>query len=162
MILAVLLVTVLIDVKYHKIPNIVLILLIVIQVLSKSFSATNFLTVIIIFSVLYFFFSIGTIGAGDLKLIVIVSAGLTRSVLFLSIVFPTAAILAVIQMLRNKNFYTRLFNLREYIQRSFGAGKVLPYFDAPTEMRERKKYSVHLSVPVFVAYLIICLLGLAA
>lgn len=162
MILAVLLVTVLIDVRIHKIPNIVLILLIAIQILSKSFSATNFLTVIIIFSVLYFFFSIGTIGAGDLKLIVIVSAGLSRSILFLSLVFPTAAILAVIRMLRNKNFYTRLFNLREYVRRSLSAGKVLPYFDAPTEMCERKKYSVHLSVPVFVAYLIMCLLELAA
>ena len=156
MILAVLFVTVLVDVWKHKIPNVFLILLILIQVLSESISASHYLTVGFIFFILYFFFSIGAIGAGDVKLITVMNLSVGDPAGFTCIVFVIGAFISLIRMLAGKNLYVRLGHLKGYIDRSLSEGRVLPYSNGTESLEEKKKYSVHLSIPVFLAYLIMC------
>ncbi|MCR5279971.1 MAG: A24 family peptidase [Lachnospiraceae bacterium] len=173
MIPAVLFVTVLIDVRTHKIPNIILILLLLIQVLSRFFQTIaegfsidledlipRYLTVILIFVILYFFFSIGTLGAGDVKLITLIALSVTNPLKFVLLTFITGSVLAIFQMLRNGNSRKRLKMLTAYICNLVCMGRAIPYYFTKDEPSEKKKYSVHLSIPIFIAYMILEVLPL--
>lgn len=156
--LVVLFVTVLVDVWKHKIPNVFLILLILIQILSKSISATHYLTVGFIFFILFFFFSIGAIGAGDVKLITVLNLSAVDPLKFTCIVFTVGAIISLFRMLAGKNLIVRLCHLRNYIGTSMSEGRVMPYLKGNETPEEKKRYSVHLSIPVFLAYLAVCII----
>lgn len=157
--------TVFIDVRYHKIPNIVLILLLLIQLLSRlvqiftdgfSFSEDlipHYSTVIFIFLILFFFFSIGTLGAGDVKLITLTALSVQDPLVYVLVIFIWAAFLAILQMVRHGNMCKRISMLTAYLCSVLGAGKAVPYYERQVEISEKKKYSVHLSIPVFMAYL---------
>lgn len=173
MIIAVLFVTVLIDVRFHKIPNIILIFLLLIQILSRIIDSTDgfpidpgiliphYLTVIIVFFILYFFFSIGTLGAGDIKLIGVTALSVYDPLKYILLIFVTGSVIAVFRMLTSRELCRRLKILVAYLRKCVRMGRAIPYTEAKIEPVDKVKYSVHLSIPVFAAYTIISLLGRA-
>ena len=157
--------TVLIDVRFHRIPNVVLILLLLIQILSLLFQTItegfsidletaipHFLTVILIFLILFFFFSIGTMGAGDVKLIALTAFWVKDPLIYFLLIFVIGAVLAIGLMLVNGSLYRRVRMLLNYLSLTFSLGKAIPYYETQVAPSEKKKYSVHLSIPIFIAF----------
>lgn len=172
MISAVLFVTVLIDVRYHRIPNMILVILLLIRLLSAllqtiadgSFTdpeilLPRYLTVLFIFIILYFFFSTGTLGAGDLKLIVVTALSVCDPLKYTLLIFVTGSVMSVFLMLRNGILRKRFKTFASYIGRCIGKGRALPYHDATVGPEEKIGYSLHLSIPVFVSFVIISIIG---
>ena len=136
----ILFVAVLIDVWKHKIPNSLLALLILNNLLSSIFhffsncitfsfrdALVRCLTVILIFFFLYLLFSIGTIGAGDVKLIIVTLIGVEKPIKMLCAIFAIGALMSVIQMVRHKNLFYRLNFLKNYVNLTFVNRKISPY-----------------------------------
>ena len=151
----ILFVAVLIDVWKHKIPNSLLALLILNNLLSSIFhffsncitfsfrdALVRCLTVILIFFFLYLLFSIGTIGAGDVKLIIVTLIGVEKPIKMLCAISAIGALMSVIQMVRHKNLFYRLNFLKNYVNLTFVNRKISPYFNRPDIIREKKKYSI--------------------
>lgn len=168
LLLTLLFITVLVDVWKHKIPNINLILLAILQAISEIYSistkGSNFsikyfglhcLTIFLIFIFLYIFFSIGGIGAGDVKLIVLTAFGNDRPVTYLGTVLMIALAMSLVRMIRHHNFCSRLNKLVIYLNQLFEAGQLIPYSEGNKPPSEKERYSVHLSIPVFLACCIV-------
>jgi len=158
-------VTVLVDIRTNRIPNLVLILLAIFQFFSIYFSLTTIdgtfalknigsrcLTVFFIFIFLYVFFSIGGIGAGDLKLLILLAAGVERPIEFVATVFVIGAVFSVIHMVKNRNMNERMQVLCKYLQQVLKEGKPIPYYSVEPHIGEKMRHSIHLSVPIFIAY----------
>lgn len=159
--------TVLWDIRIHKIPNVFVLILFIFNLLSNicffvitdtgesDFSAVLIvlIKVILIFIILYPFYSIGALGAGDVKLIVATSLGCKEPLLYTLVVFLIAAIISLIRMGVNKNAKIRLMYLYSYLSHSFHNYPLHSYEDAPNAS-DKLKHSVHLSVPVFIALIL--------
>lgn len=163
--LVLLFITVLMDVQWNRIPNIILILLVFLRIVSIIFSylthegtytfssiCNRCLTVFFIFIFLYVFFSIGGIGAGDLKLLIVLTAGVERPIEFVAVAFALAAVFSLIHMLKNRNLNERLSVLCNYLKQIQKTGKPVPYYSVKPHIDERLRHSIHLSIPIFIAY----------
>lgn len=170
--LALLFLTVLIDVRIHKIPNVILVFLVILQIYSVIFSYTTIdgtfafrefgsrcLTVLFIFLFLFVFFSIGGLGGGDLKLLVVLLLGIDKPVEFVALVFIAASIISIIHMLINHNFYERFAVLWDYLWMVLKEGRIIPYYSSKPHIDERLRHSIHLSIPIFISYFILSFYG---
>ncbi|MCM1044766.1 MAG: A24 family peptidase [Candidatus Gastranaerophilales bacterium] len=100
----------------------------------------------------YPFFRIGTIGAGDIKLLGICagyfSGGRILSFLFVSML--VSAIFSLIKLCREKNIRQRLLYLGEYVTDVVRTGNLRLYFE---DKRELKAAGICLSGPVLISAL---------
>lgn len=162
--MATLVLIVLWDVRKHIIPNKLLIELLTIQVVTYSVLETKQdafeilsdvlkqLICIFIFSIfLFVFFSVGAIGAGDLKLLVVMSLGYKRPLIFILVTLVIALIQSLIQMIRRRNFYSRIKYLCNYLIDFRNSGELKSYIPREISSADKKEYSIHLSIPVLIA-----------
>ncbi len=111
--------------------------------------------IFLFFIFLFNFFSIGAIGAGDLKLIMVVSLGYKRPLLFQIVTLIIAFIQSLIQMIRFKNFQSRIQYLLNYIASIRRTGGISLYVPRETVATEKKEYSIHLSISIFLAWIFV-------
>ena len=103
-------------------------------------------------ALLYSFFKIGVVGAGDVKLLSAVAGYLPFKKIFLFsfVSLLIAAIISLIKLLINKNFRERLRVFCGYLEEIAEKGTLLPY---PAAGKEKKSVSVCLSGPVLLSLL---------
>lgn len=153
--------TVLWDIRVHRIPNIFIVFLILINSFNlflftltgkSDLSATVIvlIKVILIFLILYPFFTIGALGAGDIKLIMVTAVGCEDPFLYTFVVFVIASIMSLIRIRVSDDAKCRFYLLQYYILNSFHIKPFYQYETAP-KASDRIKYSIHLSIPVFIA-----------
>lgn len=127
------------DVRHEKIPNILLINLVVIQIVSELislllfnepiFTWTSVFYVLLIILFLYPFFMINELGAGDIKLIAVASMTVKNILLYLVLVFALGAVIAVVRIALKKR-------------------------------NEDGRVVVHLALPVLLAYCLAVIIGM--
>ena len=146
------------DISSDRIPNLLLagifLLRIVLTVClyDAGSSVSGYLLESIFYSiipvlVLYPFFKIGTIGAGDIKLMAICSIGIKTPIVFLLLIFLFGSFLSLYKMIRNKNLIMRFSYFKNYLFECVRTGTVSPYFPDLNEQKN-KKIIVHMSVAV--------------
>lgn len=160
----VLLLTVVIDIRKHRIPNILLFAILLIYVFQFIPFFTNYrpmdwgvlrragyMMLVLVF--LFPFFSVGALGAGDVKLISLMVLIETNTLKFIIGVTVFSGIAAIIRGLCGGHLIKRLSAIGKYIQSGISCRSFSLY--EKKEPQSKKAYSVHLSIPVFLAYLAI-------
>lgn len=110
-----------------------------------------------VMALLYSFYKIGALGAGDVKLLGAAAGYLPFNKIFLFsfVSLLIAAIISLVKLLVNKNFRERLGVFFGYLKDIAEKGTLQSY---PTAGREKKSASVCLSGPVLLS-LLLCLGG---
>lgn len=157
-----------IDYRKSIIPNKIILLILVNQVIAVKVSCsyqdaadrlyrylTRCITITILLFLLYVFFSIGAIGAGDLKLLAVTAVGFEQPAYLFALTFSIAAVMSLIHAIRNEVLFRRIRYLIEYCKDICESGSIKRYSDEDAKIESRKKYSIHLSLPVLLAAIFI-------
>lgn len=102
-------------------------------------------------------FRIGTLGGGDIKLLAAAAVFLTpaRTILFMGVAFLTGAILALLKMIKERNFVERFQYLMSYIHDVITTNQWKLYEEAAKQSdTEVKKHKIHFAFPIFISALI--------
>lgn len=102
-------------------------------------------------------FRIGTLGGGDIKLLASAAIFLTpaQTILFMGVAFLNGAILALIKMIKERNFVERFQYLRSYIHDVITTNQIKLYEEAKKQSEvENRKHKIHFAFPIFVSALI--------
>lgn len=104
-------------------------------------------------ALLYFFFKIGTLGAGDVKLLGVISGYLPFKKIFLFsfVSLLIAAIISLLKMLMNKNIRERLGVFIGYLREIMDTGTLQPY---PSAKGNDGSAGVCLSGPMLLSLLL--------
>lgn len=106
---------------------------------------------------LFPFFSIGTLGGGDVKLLAAAAIFLTpaQTILFMGIAFLTGALEALIKMMKERNFLERFQYLLSYIHDVFTTNQWKLYEETKKQSDAViRKHTIHFAFPVFISALI--------
>ena len=148
------------DYKKGKIPNLI-IAAGFIYGLMRIFYYQNFLThiwgIIVPILILYPFFKIGTIGAGDIKLFSLIGCYLSfMEVLYcMFLAFVIGAMVSLVFMQREGNFADRISYLLTYLKNSLNQNQFRYYYHDIEENKlseeEIRKTRIHLATPIFIS-----------
>lgn len=148
------------DYKKRKIPNL-LIAVGYIYGLMRIFYYQNFLThiggMVLPILILYPFFKIGTIGAGDIKLFSLIGCYLSfMEVLYcMFLTFVIGAIVSLVFMQREGNFADRISYLLTYLKNSLNQNQFRYYYHDMEKNKlseeEISKTRIHLATPIFIS-----------
>lgn len=110
---------------------------------------------LLVMALLYLFFMLGMLGAGDVKLCgtAVLYLNLHQSILFLAAGFLVAAIVSVGKMLFCKNFRERMCYFFSYVTEILRTGKAGLYFKEELAMADQSAV-VHLAGPLLAGLLI--------
>ena len=117
---------------------------------------TRLVCLVIVFVIMFPFFSIGALGAGDVKLILVTAMVMRKPLVFMLVVFLLAAAIAVFKILRAGSVKERVTYLFDYLKSLIRYQTVIPYVDPTLTGDGKISFSIHLSVPIFLGA-IICL-----
>ncbi len=111
-------------------------------------------SMVIIFLAFYPFYLLGGVGAGDIKLFMMVGCYMKGDALvhYLLVTMLMAAVCSILKMLVYKESRERLFYLMRYIKKAVLTGAMDEYqID-----RTQKKCVIRLSIPAFVSLILMC------
>ncbi len=111
-------------------------------------------SMVIIFLAFYPFYLLGGVGAGDIKLFMMVGCYMKGDALvhYLLVTMLMAAVCSILKMLAYKESRERLFYLMRYIKKAALTGAMDEYqID-----RTQKKCVIRLSIPAFVSLILMC------
>ncbi len=111
-------------------------------------------SMVIIFLAFYPFYLLGGVGAGDIKLFMMVGCYMKGDALvhYLLVTMLMAAVCSILKMLAYKESRERLFYLMRYIKKAVLTGAMDEYqID-----RTQKKCVIRLSIPAFVSLILMC------
>lgn len=159
--IGVLIVAVIADMRRYKIPNLCIVTGILAGVVMTFMSyylsgvITAVVQMIIIFAVFYPFYLIGGLGAGDVKLFMMMSCWLQGERLFryILVTMLIAGVISVIKMLFFKESRERLYYLGRYIRKTVLTGSIDEY-EINTLQR---KNVIRLSVPALAGVILMYL-----
>lgn len=153
-----LLLTLLVDIRIHRIPNILiffgLFFGICCQICSMDMTrvlcgiAGSMLAVIL----LYPLFLIRVLGAGDIKLLSVLGMffGWRGSIYCIGYSFLIGALFSIIYMLYHQTLFQRFFHLYNYIRETLTTGHIGAYRKGGYE----KGVTIHFSIPIFISALL--------
>lgn len=153
--------TVITDFWKHKIPNYLVMIILVINLLSVNIDSRitsegmllriGKLMLILVF--LFPFFSVGAIGAGDVKLITVAAIPISEPLIYFLTIWIVALLIGIAKLLLRKNVKNRIKHLFLYFRNLFLSGIITPYLEDPDlqNIEKRVKYSVHLSLPIIIS-----------
>ena len=148
------------DWRYYRIPNVcvgagALAGLIMTFVSDSALGlAAAAASMVIIFLAFYPFYLLGGVGAGDIKLFMMVGCYMKGDALvhYLLVTMLMAAVCSILKMLAYKESRERLFYLMRYIKKAALTGAMDEYqID-----RTQKKCVIRLSIPAFVSLILMC------
>ncbi len=111
-------------------------------------------SMVIIFLAFYPFYLLGGVGAGDIKLFMMVGCYMKGDAMvhYLLVTMLMAAVCSILKMLAYKESRERLFYLMRYIKKAVLTGAMDEYqID-----RTQKKCVIRLSIPAFVSLILMC------
>lgn len=111
-------------------------------------------SMVIIFLAFYPFYLLGGVGAGDIKLFMMVGCYMKGDAMvhYLLVTMLMAAVCSILKMLAYKESRERLFYLMRYIKKAVLTGTMDEYqID-----RTQKKCVIRLSIPAFVSLILMC------
>ena len=151
------------DCKKGKIPNLILVIGAIYGLL-RIFYYQNFLSHIpgVVFPVIIFYplYKIGTIGAGDIKLLSVMGFYLSfiENLYCMFLAFVIAAVVALFVMKKEGNITERISYLLAYLKDIFLQGKLRAYYQDETgniqAMEEIKKSKIHLALPILISVIL--------
>ena len=102
--------------------------------------------------VFYLLFLMRALGAGDIKLFSVISSciGLKGVLDIIIYSFLTGAVLSLIVLIHNKNLYSRIAYLSEYVKRALYTKSIAKY----DYKSDGKQNFIHFSVSIFVGYVV--------
>ena len=106
---------------------------------------------------LFPFFRIGTLGGGDIKLLATVAVFLTpaQTFLFMGVAFLNGAMMALLKMMKERNFVERFQYLMSYIHDVITTNQWKLYEETKKQSgTEIKRHKIHFAFPIFVSALI--------
>ena len=107
------------------------------------------------FLILYPFYKIGTIGAGDIKLFSMIGFyfSFMENIYCMFLAFILGAIFSLISMKQKGHFTDRISYLMSYLKESFSQKQFRYYYQDLNKFSpmEIKKTKVHLALPIFVS-----------
>ena len=156
---AFLLIAIYYDEKYRRIPNVLLLAMLVVGLIRRIYfhGAGGMLAFLLaaafLMILLYPFFKIGALGAGDLKLFGVCSGYLSRDKIlhFLFFSLLVAAIFSVVKLIVERNAKERLCYLVEYMLEVTRSGKWSLYI---RNKEDAYKVSIPLASSVFASVLL--------
>lgn len=153
-----LLVAAFLDVWKGRIPNILILLGFFLglgRLILSQKQIYAYLPGILIPPILLFpLYMIGTLGAGDIKLLSLIGIFLPAKESFICIflAFFIGAAIGFILLLKNKNLMERMYYLYTYLLHCLQMGQVYPYYPPEDEGREMKKKSgINFAVPILIS-----------
>ena len=166
--MSVLLIIALFDILKHRIPNLLLMILLIINLFSGEIilgqnkvasegTLQRIGCLIVIFAILYPFFAIGALGAGDVKLILVTMPGMEKPFLFVLMVFAVATVESVLKILFVGNVKDRIIYLFDYFKTIVRYKTIIPYEDFSLSSDNKLEHSIHLSVPILLAAILFCI-----
>lgn len=107
---------------------------------------------LVIFICMYLLFAIGCMGAGDVKLLMVLSmyASLKEFLVILMISFVLAAAFSLCKMIKYNILWLRLALFASYLQKCVQSRKVLPYVNSVDAWQAK----IHMAGPIFIGYCI--------
>lgn len=119
----------------------------------------SLLAAIFLFFLLFPFWIVRVVGAGDVKLMMVSGLFLGRDSLnFLICAGLCTALISFIFMIWRHNFFKRLFLFGDYVRHCFQNGKLLPYpFHKKTEKNDG---GIHVTYGILAGHLVAWILGL--
>ena len=151
------------DWRHYRIPNICMIVGIAagLVMTSVSYSMSGLLqaisTAFVIFLVFYPFYLLGALGAGDVKLFMMVGCyscyiGTNGIIHYMLVTMTIAAAISIIKMIAYAESRARLFYLIRYLRKVAVTGVVDEYHVDKTQ----KRCVVRLSIPAFFSLILMC------
>lgn len=147
------------DHLFHKIPNALILVMLVSSVTYVCVSSGPSLLLYAVFRmavtgvIFYLFFVVGVMGAGDVKLLAVCSGFMTgwRTLMFIFIAMLIASLYGVTQLCIRKEFGKRMRRLELYIRNVLKTGKVQRYH---CSREAAVRNGVALAGPMFLSALI--------
>lgn len=151
------------DWRHYRIPNVCIIVGIAAGLIMTyvSYSMSGLLhaigTAFVIFLVFYPFYLLGALGAGDVKLFMMVGCyfcymGTDGIIHYMFVTLTIAAVISIIKMIAYAESRERLFYLIRYLRKSAVTGVV----DAYQVDKTQKRCVVRLSIPAFFSLILMC------
>lgn len=149
------------DIKYYKVPNVLIVFGIWSSFLYRLFNegissiGAWLLGILIPGLVLFIFFRFRMIGAGDIKLCAVIG-GFFSAIFALKVIvvaFIIGAILAIFQMIRYQNLFIRLQYLAAYISQGIREKQWKPYY---ISCRDGQECTIHFTIAISLAVIICC------
>lgn len=152
------------DWRYYRIPNacIVVGMLAGLVMTGMSYSMAGLLESIsaaaVIFIAFYFFYLLGALGAGDVKLFMMMGCyssfmGTDGLLHYMFVTMAIAAVISVTKMITCAKSRERLFYLVQYLRKVVVTGAVDEYQIDKTQ----KQCVVRLSIPAFLSLILMCI-----
>lgn len=145
------------DVRTYRIPNRLLLAgLITVEaatLITEGFTqfGISVLGILLPVFLLFLFYQLRILGAGDIKLLAVIGGGIGLSVWKVVLYsFIAGGILALIQMVYHHSLVSRMQWFWQYIQRYFYSGQIVPY-SSGFEKGERRNV-LHFSIPILIGY----------
>lgn len=146
------------DIKYHKIPNKLIILGMVSSCVGRLWEkgfiglGMSLGCMLIPFLLLFPLFVMRMIGAGDIKLFCMLAFMMTPEQIIYLLFYACliGGIWAVIKMIRNKSFISRFLYLKNYVARSVMLGEKEKYFSKEEGYRD----TISFALPIGLSYLL--------
>ena len=162
------------DFKSDKIPNNLVVSLLIIKIInlfyfthidyqnSIGFTFKSFLLSFLIILILYPFFMIGTLGAGDIKLLFVLLIGNRNPLYYLLSVFVLGLIIGVLNNVRTGTFVKRIEKLRTKMKGVYLTGNMDSFISTlrDPEQKKEKGAIVHLSLPILITETALILIDL--
>ena len=149
------------DLRSYRIPNLCIcigaVAGLIMTYVSYSFAGilSALVSMLIIFMAFYPFYLLGGIGAGDVKLFMMVGCYIKQDALFryLLVTMVLAAAWSVVKMLVYAESRERLFYLGRYIRKAVLTGTIDEYQIDKTQ----KRCVTRLSIPAFISLILMCM-----
>lgn len=111
------------------------------------------------FALLYVFFKIGALGAGDVKLLAVCvgTIGIKKGIIFLCFAFLAAAVLSLLKMLTEHNLIRRFRYFFNYAGQVLATAKIIsyePFMEYGKEDLQKKHRTIHLAGPACLSLLL--------
>lgn len=147
------------DYRWQRIPNALILFMLLIRLSATCWrlpfwgTGTGIAQMVTVFVLLYPFFKIGVLGAGDVKLFAVCAGFLPFCKIFLFLFFSLlfAAVFSLFQLLIRRDFFPGFYRFYRYITRLLMAQRFLFYFD---DAKERKSASICLTGPMLCSVLL--------
>jgi Flp pilus assembly protein protease CpaA len=148
------------DLKYYKIPNLLILIGIISGLVYSAFKYSykaipqSLLCMAVVFICFYPFYIIKGLGAGDIKLFMMTGCFIRNDSLlnFILVTMIIGAVISIIKMIVHKESRQRLFYLGRYIRKAV----ITKSLDEYEIDKTNKKAVIRIAVPAFISLMLMC------
>ncbi len=148
------------DWRFYRIPNACIVIGIVAGLILRSvtYPVIELIellgTVVVVFLFLYPFYLLGALGAGDVKLFIMVACYIKGEQLmrYLLVTMLLAAVISILKMVLYEESRARLFYLGKYVRKVVMTGAMDEY----QVDKKQRNCIIRLSIPAFISLLLLC------